>query len=144
MAFDVGGTPVEPRVVAGPWPLAGRTRELQLLKEAIRERRGAVIVGPAGSGKTALARVGAEFAQDQGMSVALVSGTEEAQSHAFGAFASLLPPGLAAVGPGSQGDLLRYYVRELVATAEGRPLLLLVAIYVHGGIGGLLEGRHRG
>jgi DNA-binding CsgD family transcriptional regulator len=126
MAFDVGGTPVEPRVVAGPWPLAGRARELQLLREAIRARRGAVIVGPAGSGKTALARAGAEFAQDQGVSVALVSGTEEARSYPFGAFASLLPPGLAAVGPGAQGDLLRYYVRELIASAEGRPLLLLV------------------
>ncbi len=126
MAFDVGGTPVEPRVVAGPWPLAGRSRELQLLKEAIRERRGAVIVGPAGSGKTALARAGAEFAQDQGVSVAFVSGTDEARPYSFGAFASLLPPGLAAVGPAAQGDLLRYYVRELVATAEGRPLLLLV------------------
>ena len=126
MAFDVGGTPVEPRVVAGPWPLAGRSRELQLLKEAIRERRGAVIVGPAGSGKTALARAGAEFAQDQGVSVAFVSGTEEARAYSFGAFASLLPPGLAAVGPGAQGDLLRYYARELVANAEGRPLLLLV------------------
>jgi DNA-binding CsgD family transcriptional regulator/type II secretory pathway predicted ATPase ExeA len=126
MAFDVGGTPVEPRVVAGPWPLAGRSRELQLLREAIRQRRGAVIVGPAGSGKTTLARAGAEFARDQGMSVALVSGTEEARAHAFGAFASLLPPGLAAVGPGAQGDLLRYYARELVATTEGRPLLLVV------------------
>jgi DNA-binding CsgD family transcriptional regulator len=126
MAFDVGGTPVEPRVVAGSWPLAGRSGELQLLKEAIRARRGAVIVGPAGSGKTTLARAGVEFAQDQGMAVALVAGTEEARSYAFGAFASLLPPGLAAVGPGAQGDLLRYYARELAATSEGRPLLLLV------------------
>ncbi|HSZ35472.1 MAG TPA: AAA family ATPase [Acidimicrobiales bacterium] len=126
MAFDVGGTPVEPRVVAGSWPFVGRARELQLLKEAVRERRGAVIVGPAGSGKTTLARAAAEFAQDLGMSVAVVSGSDEARSYAFGAFASLLPPGLAAVGPGAQGDLLRYYARELVATAEGRPLLLLV------------------
>jgi hypothetical protein len=78
MAFDVGGTPVEPRVVAGSWPLAGRSRELQLLKEAIRARLGAVIVGPAGSGKSTLARAGVEFAQDQGMAVALVAGTEEA------------------------------------------------------------------
>jgi DNA-binding CsgD family transcriptional regulator len=126
MAFDVGGTPVEPRVVAGSWPLAGRSRQMQLLREAIRARRGAVIVGPAGSGKTTLARAGSEFARDQGMAVAHVAGTEEARTHPFGAFASLLPPGLAAVGPGAQGDLLRYYTRELLATAEGRPLLLLV------------------
>ena len=126
MAIDVGGVPVEPRVASGSWPLAGRSRELQLLKDAIRDRRGAVIVGAAGQGKTVLARAGAEFAQDQGMSVALVAGTEEGRAHIFGAFASLLPPGLAAVGPGAQGDLLRYYARELLATAGGRPLLLWV------------------
>ena len=126
MAIDVGGAPVEPRVASGSWPLAGRSRELQLLKDAIRGRRGAVIAGPAGSGKTTLARAGSEFARDQGMSVALVAGTEEGRAHIFGAFASLLPPGLAAVGPGAQGDLLRYYARELLATAEGRPLLLWV------------------
>ena len=126
MAFDVGGAPIEPRVALGSWPFVGRSRELQLLKDAIREHRGAVIVGPTGSGKSTLARVGAEFAQDQGMTVALVAGTEEGRPHIFGAFASLLPPGLAAVGPGAQGDLLRYYARELVEMAGGRPLLLVV------------------
>ena len=91
------------------------------MKEAIRERRGAVIVGPAGSGKTVLAQAGVEFAQDQGMSVALVAGTEAARPTPSARFASLLPPGLAAVGPESQADLLRYYARELSTAPEGDP-----------------------
>ncbi len=127
MAIDVGGAPpVSRRGAQGQWPLAGRSRELQQLREAIRERRGAVLEGPAGSGKTVLAHAGIEFAQDQGMSVALLAGTEAAQPYPFGAFAALLPPGLAAVGPDSQADLLRYYARELVDSAGGRPLLLVV------------------
>jgi DNA-binding CsgD family transcriptional regulator/type II secretory pathway predicted ATPase ExeA len=127
MAIDVGGAPpVSRRRAQGHWPLAGRSRELQQLREAIRERRGAVLEGPAGSGKTVLAHAGIEFAQDQGMSVALLAGTEAAQPYPFGAFASLLPPGLAAVGPDSQADLLRYYARELLESAGGRPLLLVV------------------
>ena len=127
MAIDVGGAPpVSRRSAQGQWPLAGRSRELQQLREAIRARRGAVLEGPAGSGKTVLAHAGIEFAQDQGMSVALLAGTDAAQPYPFGAFAALLPPGLAAVGPDSQADLLRYYARELVDSAGGRPLLLVV------------------
>ena len=116
-----------PRAGMGRWPLRGRARELQLLKEAVRARRGAVIAGPAGSGKTVLAQAGVEFAQDQGMSVALVAGTEAARPYPFGALASLLPPGLAAVGPESHADLLRYYSRaSFLDGAGGRPLLLFV------------------
>ncbi len=92
MAIDVGGAPMAPRAGLGRWPLRGRTRELLLLKDAVRERRGAVIAGPAGSGKTVLALAALEFAQDLGMSVAVVAGTEAARPYAFGALASLLPP----------------------------------------------------
>lgn len=123
MAIDVGGAAVAPRAGLGRWPLRGRTRELLLLKDAVRARRGAVIAGPAGSGKTVLAQAGLEFAQDLGMSVAVVAGTEAARQYAFGALASLLPPSLAAVGPESHADLLRYYTRELLDAAGGRPLL---------------------
>jgi DNA-binding CsgD family transcriptional regulator/type II secretory pathway predicted ATPase ExeA len=126
MAIDVGGAPVAPRAGLGRWPVRGRTRELLLLKEAVREHRGAVIAGPAGSGKTVLAQAGLEFAQDLGMSVAVVAGTEAARPYPFGALASLLPPGLAAVGPEARADLLRYYTRELLDTAGGRPLLFFV------------------
>ncbi len=85
-----------------------------------------MIAGRAGSGKTVLAQAGLEFAQDLGMSVALVAGTEAARPYAFGALASLLPPSLLAVGPESHSDLLRYYTRELLDSAGGRPLLFFV------------------
>ncbi len=126
MAIDVGGAPLAPTAVLGRWPVVGRSRELSLLKEAIRDRRGAVIAGPAGSGKTVLAQEGVEFAQDQGMAVALVAGTEAARHHSFGPFATLLSTGLALVGPESHAELLRYYARELLDAAGGRPLLLVV------------------
>ena len=94
MAIDVGGARAARQAEGDRWPLVGRSREIALLREAIAERRGAVITGPAGVGKTALAAIGVEFARDQGMAVATVAGTESARAFAFGAFASLLPHGL--------------------------------------------------
>ena len=110
------------------WPLVGRSGEIGLLREAIAERQGAVITGPAGVGKTALAAVGVEFAREQGMAVAAVAGTESARAFAFGAFASLLPRGLKPEPPGpeSHAELLRQYTRELLDEACGRPLLVFV------------------
>ena len=40
------------------WPLVGRRRELSRLTATVVARRGAVITGPAGVGKTTLARSG--------------------------------------------------------------------------------------
>jgi DNA-binding CsgD family transcriptional regulator len=128
MATDIGSTRVRPRAEGGRWPLVGRAREIAQLKEAIASHRGAVITGPPGVGKTALAMVGVEFARDQGMAVAQVAGTEAARAFPFGAFASLLPHGSAphAFGAESHAELLRHYTRELLDDAGGRPLLLFV------------------
>ena len=60
------------------------------------------------------------------MSVALVSGTEVARRHSFGAFASLLHHDSDLVGPESHADQLRRYTHELLDGAGPRPLLLLV------------------
>ena len=128
MAIDTGGARVRQRAEGGRWPLVGREREVARLREAISERHGAVITGPAGVGKTVLAMVGVEFARSQGMSVAMVAGTEAARSFPFGAFASLLPQAStpAGIGPESHAELLRYYTRDLLDEACGRPLLVLV------------------
>ncbi|HEX3334365.1 MAG TPA: hypothetical protein VHS57_08485, partial [Acidimicrobiales bacterium] len=126
MAIDVVGARAVPRAELGHWPLVGRAREVARLKQSVRERRGAVITGGAGVGKTTLGLVGVEFAQDQGMSVAMVAGTEAARPYPFGAFASLLPLGLTPLGPESHAELLRHYARELVDAAGGRPLLVFV------------------
>jgi DNA-binding CsgD family transcriptional regulator len=128
MATDVGDARAGRRAEGPWWPLVGRAREIALLRGAITERQGAVITGPAGVGKTALAAVGIQLAREQGMAVAAVAGTEAARAFAFGAFASLLPRGLTPgpVGPESHAELLRQYSRELLDEACGRPLLVFV------------------
>src|SRR5580704_7743284 len=128
MAIDVGEARAGRRAGGGRWPLVGRSREIALLRDAIAGRRGAVITGPAGVGKIALATVGLEFAREEGMAVAAVAGTESARGFAFGAFASLLPRGLTQgpAGPETHAELLRQYTRELLDEACGRPLLVFV------------------
>jgi DNA-binding CsgD family transcriptional regulator len=128
MAIDVGEARAGRRTEGDRWPLVGRSREIALLRGAIEEHQGAVITGPAGVGKTALAAVGVEFAREQGMAVAAVAGTESSRPFAFGAFASLLPRGLkpGAAGPEFHAELLRQYTRELLDEACGRPLLVFV------------------
>ncbi len=108
------------------WPLVGRSSEISQLKTSISGRRGAVITGPAGMGKTVLATLGLEFGRERGMSVALVSGTEVARPYPFGAFASLLHRDSDLVGPESHADQLRRYMHELLDDAGPRPLLVHV------------------
>ena len=108
------------------WPLVGRSDEVTQVKAAISGRRGAVITGPAGSGKTVLATVGVEFARAQGMAVALVAGTEAARPYPFGAFASLLHRDSDLVAPESHADQLRRYTHELLDDAGRRALLVFV------------------
>jgi DNA-binding CsgD family transcriptional regulator/type II secretory pathway predicted ATPase ExeA len=128
MTVDVGRARAATRADLGRWPLVGRSKEIGGLREAVRARRGAVVTGPAGVGKTSLAMVGVNFAEDQGMAVALVAGTEAARPYPFGAFASLLPIDRMprAWGPESHAELLRHYTRELTQDAGGRPLLVFV------------------
>jgi len=127
MAISVGGARGK-RADLGPWPLVGRAHEVARLEQAVTERRGAVIAGPVGIGKSSLAAVGAQFAREQGIAVTSVAGTESAMAHPFGAFASLLPAGIEPHGSGqeSHAEMLRCYTRELLDEAGGRPLLVVV------------------
>ena len=127
MARDVGSALVGSIAAAFErWPLVGRSTEISQLRTSISGRRGAVIVGPAGVGKTALATLGLEFGRERGMAVALVSGTAAARPYPFGAFASLLHRDSDLVGPESHADQLRRYMHELLDDAGPRPLLVLV------------------
>ena len=108
--------------------MVGHADELALLTAAVLDKRGAVVTGPAGVGKTTLATMGIEVAHDRGMAVARVAATRASRGLPFGAFASVLPPDTAGYGPGrdDQAELLRRYSRALVEGAAGRPLVVFV------------------
>lgn len=112
------------------WPLAGRVGELRQLQRLLegREQRGAVIAGPAGVGKTRLARECLALAERSGATSAWVTATRSAGKLPFGAIAPLLPAA-ATSGEGAAEnriDLLRRAAEALAETARGRPLTLVV------------------
>jgi DNA-binding CsgD family transcriptional regulator len=98
------------------------------LTAAVVARRGAVITGSPGVGKTTLAMAAVELAQDRGMSPLRTTATRASRRLPFGAFASFLPPdpGGDRFAREDHGELLRRYVRAVVDRAGGRPLLVFV------------------
>ncbi|MGW5134984.1 LuxR family transcriptional regulator AbsR2 [Streptomyces sp. NPDC004135] len=70
-----------------PWPFAGREDELELVRRALTgSRRGIVVTGPAGCGKTRLVTEAV-----RGTDCARAAGTPESRAIPFAAFAHLLP-----------------------------------------------------
>jgi hypothetical protein len=110
------------------WPLVGRGRELAQLTAALVARRGAVITGPAGVGKTTLAISSLRLAEKQGMTVARATATHASRGLPFGALASILPPdpGGDRLGREDPGQLLRRYGRAVAGGARGRALVVFV------------------
>jgi len=111
------------------WPLIGRERELEVLRRWLSgdDRRGVVLAGPAGVGKTRLAVECLAEAERAGLPNARVSATRAAAHLPFGAMAPLLPaadgPG---VGVGDQANFLRRCCRAVVERAGSRRFVLLV------------------
>ncbi|WP_338784602.1 LuxR C-terminal-related transcriptional regulator [Streptomyces sp. DG1A-41] len=70
-----------------PWPFAGREDELELVRRSLAGgRRGIVVTGPAGRGKTRLVTEAI-----RGTDCARAAGTPESRAIPFAAFAPLLP-----------------------------------------------------
>ncbi|WP_039934197.1 ATP-binding protein, partial [Streptomyces viridochromogenes] len=70
-----------------PWPFAGRENELELVRRSLGGGpRGLVVTGPAGCGKTRLAKEAV-----RGTDCARAAGTPESRAIPFAAFAHLLP-----------------------------------------------------
>ncbi|MFC9686564.1 LuxR C-terminal-related transcriptional regulator [Streptomyces sp. NPDC056948] len=70
-----------------PWPFAGREDELELVRRSLTGgRRGIVVTGPAGCGKTRLVTEAV-----RGTDCARAAGTPESRALPFAAFAHLLP-----------------------------------------------------
>ena len=110
------------------WRMVGRSKEFSQLTAAVAAKRGAVITGPAGVGKTTLALSAVEWAEQRGMAHRHASATRAAQGLPFGAFASLLLPERsdADTSPEDLGVLLGRYARAMVEETQGRPLLVFV------------------
>ena len=110
------------------WPLVGRNEQLSLLTAAVLARRGAVITGTAGVGKTTLAMSALRVAEERGMSVAHAAATRASRGLPFGALAPFLPPdpGGDGLDREDRGELLRRYGRAVAGWAGGRPLVVFV------------------
>ncbi|MEU6078378.1 LuxR C-terminal-related transcriptional regulator [Micromonospora sp. NPDC047074] len=74
------------------WPFTGRQDELRSIEIAIRTNagHGILLAGPAGVGKTRLAREAVALAQQQGATTRWIAGTASSRGLALGAFAGLL------------------------------------------------------
>jgi type II secretory pathway predicted ATPase ExeA len=110
------------------WPLAGRGEELSRLTAALVARRGAVITGPVGAGKTTLAMMCLQLVRDRELSVARTTATQASRRLPFGTLAPLLPPdtGVGRLCRDGHGQLLQSYARAVTARAGGRPLVVFV------------------
>jgi DNA-binding CsgD family transcriptional regulator len=112
------------------WPLVGRGRELSQLTAALATRRGAVITGPAGVGKTTLAMAGLHQAEERGMTVARATATQASRGLPFAALAWILPPdpdpGGDGIGREDLGQLLRRYGHVAADGPGGRELVVFV------------------
>jgi hypothetical protein len=114
--------------VAGEWPLVGRDDELERLESwgRARDLQGAVVIGPAGVGKSRLAHEAVARAKAGGMVTVRVAGTNAAGALPFGAFAPLLPPPETDSEVTGRGDLMRRLHTALVEQAGGQRFLLFV------------------
>ena len=123
--MGMAGTPA---MLDTRWPLAGRGEELSRLTAALVARRGAVITGPAGAGKTTLAMMCLQLVRDREISVARTTATYASQRLPFGTLAPIVPPdlGVDRLSRDGHGQLLRFYARAVTAGAGGRPLVVFV------------------
>jgi DNA-binding CsgD family transcriptional regulator len=105
------------------WPLVGRTEELGKIAEVRTGGAlpGVVIHGPAGVGKSRLAREAAAAAEREGALVEWVQATRSAATVPLGAFAGLLDGGVRS---DDLLELMRSSVDTLRERAGRRPLVL--------------------
>src|SRR5271167_580467 len=113
-----------------PWPLIGRSEEVRRLAGLLTGsvRRGAVLVGGAGVGKTRLARECVRLAEGRGFVALWATATRPTSELPLGAIAHLLPTltGARHTPTDNRADLLRQSAGALLDHAAGQRLLLVV------------------
>src|SRR5215210_6178648 len=109
-----------------PWPLIGRTRELESVAALLAggDRSAAVLAGPAGVGKTRLASECMAPVERLGRSTAQVKGNQATRGIPFGALTPLLPGGIGSrLEP---ADMLWRAREAIIALGQGTRLVLWV------------------
>jgi DNA-binding CsgD family transcriptional regulator len=114
-----------------PWPLAGRTAQLEELGRHYRDpaRAGVVLHGPAGVGKTRLAEEALRLAGRSGRRVERAVGHAATRQIPLGALAHLLPADLTTdlgIGDDARSRLFHAARAELRRLADDDRLVLLV------------------
>lgn len=105
------------------WPLTGREDELSRIDAALRQRRGVLLAGPAGTGKTRLLGAALAGAADAGASTMTIVGSRASEAIPLGCMSGLL-----ATDPDAgdePGGLVRAR-RAVKEAAKGAPLVLAV------------------
>jgi DNA-binding CsgD family transcriptional regulator len=104
------------------WPLVGRDAELEVVTRCVERRRGVVIAGVSGVGKTRLAREAAAVARSGGMACEVLAATPTTRTIPFGVLAHVERPQHA----GAFASPLAALRHSLLSRAAGAPLLLVV------------------
>lgn len=110
-------------VVSMAWPLRGRDREIADLHALLSRRRGALLAGPSGVGKTSLALAVAGELEPTGWTVVRVVASRPAATIPLAALAALLTPGEA---PQDDTPTLVQARAGIARLASGRPALMLL------------------
>jgi DNA-binding CsgD family transcriptional regulator len=107
-----------------PWPLVGRSTELTLVKNLLdSDKRGVILVGAAGVGKTRIALECLNLATDEGFFVVQVAATEALSTLPLGQFATLMPE----LSPGTpRTEALRQVASAIKGRGGDRRIALLV------------------
>jgi DNA-binding CsgD family transcriptional regulator len=105
------------------WPIVGRAHELEQISSARGGdgRHGMVLMGPAGVGKSRLARAAITEAGERGALVEWVHATRSAAAVPLGALAALLP---TEVRSDDALELMRFSAAALRERAAGRPIVV--------------------
>jgi DNA-binding CsgD family transcriptional regulator len=110
-------------VVPTTWPLCGRDDEITYLGALLRRRRGALLAGPSGVGKTRLASAVAAELEPAGWMIVRLVASRPAASIPLGALAGLLSPGELS---GDGVPALLQVRAGIAANASGRPAVVVL------------------
>ena len=132
LALAIGSADADAPELDDRWPLVGRHDDVETVRRIFADGHhdGILLTGPAGIGKTRLARVLLDTARAAGFPTAQVSGHAEAERIPLASIAHLIPADVLEAG-GADGELARTIVFQraraaLEADGDGHRMVLLV------------------